>query len=72
MFTKSYQQVINFLAEQAPDADLYPGKVIQWAEPFCELLFFMFDKDYDDVTEDLYEAIREAQGIEDEEEEEDF
>jgi hypothetical protein len=30
----------------------------------------MFDKDYDDVTEDLYEAVREAQGIEDEEEEE--
>jgi hypothetical protein len=69
MFTKSYQQVINFLAEQAPDADFYPGKVIQWAEPLSELLVFMFDKDYDDVTEDLYEAVREAQGIEDEEEE---
>jgi hypothetical protein len=72
MYTRSYQEVVNFLAEQAPDIDLSPGKVIQWAEPLCELLVFMFEKDYDDVTEDLYEAVREAQGIEDEEEDEDF
>jgi len=47
-------------------------EVIRWAEPICELLTFIYDKDYDEVTEDLYKAIREAQDIDDEEEEEGF
>jgi len=70
MHTTSYDSAISFIAEQAPDVDRSPTRVIEWAQPISELLMFIYHKDYDDVTQDLYEAIREAQGIEDEEDEE--
>jgi hypothetical protein len=70
--TQKYLDAINFIANEAPDVELGAGEVIRWAEPICELLTFIYDKDYDEVTEDLYEAIKEAQDIDDEDEEEDF
>ncbi len=68
--SQKYIDAIDFIANEAPDVKLGAGEVIRWAEPICELLTFIYDKDYDEVTEDLHEAIREAQGLEDEEDEE--
>jgi hypothetical protein len=70
--SQKYTDAIDFIANEAPDVELNATEVIRWAEPICELLTFIYDKDYDEVTEDLYKAIREAQDIDDEEEEEGF
>ena len=70
--SQKYIDAIDFIASEAPDVKLGATEVIRWAEPICELLTFIYDKDYDEVTEDLYKAIREAQDIDDEEEEEGF
>ena len=71
--TQKYLDAIDFIANEAPDVELGASEIIRWAEPICELLTFIYDKDYDEVTEDLYEAIKEAQDIDDEDdEEEDF
>jgi hypothetical protein len=67
MYTQTYLDAVDYIADLAPDVALGAGKVIDWAEPICELLTFIYDKDYADVTEDLYAAIREAQDIDDEE-----
>jgi len=67
--SQKYIDAIDFIANEAPDVELNATEVIRWAEPICELLTFIYDKDYDEVTEDLYKAIREAQDIDDEEEE---
>lgn len=67
MYTKSYQSVVNFLAERAPIIEYNPGKVIEWAEPLCDLLVFIYSIDYDQVTEDLYEAVKDFQEFEDDE-----
>ena len=64
MSPRPYQRVVNFLAEQAPSVEDKPGEVIRWAEPMCDLLVFIYNKDYDEVTEDLYEAVKEYQDFE--------
>jgi hypothetical protein len=66
--SQKYIDAIDFIANEAPDVQLSATQVVSWAEPICELLTFIYDKDYDEVTEDLYEAIREAQDIEEDEE----
>ena len=65
MYTKSYQSVVNYLAQQAPSVEDKPGEVIKWAEPMCDLLVFIYSMDYDQVTEDLYDAVKEYQEFED-------
>lgn len=65
MLTKSYYSAIEFAAALAPTLDK-PGAFIAWAEDICEILKFVYQKDYDEVTDDLTEAVKEEQGIEDE------
>lgn len=60
---KSYHSVIDYLAELAPDIELNPRKFISWAEDICDLLSNIYNKEYDDVTFDLYTAAKELQGI---------
>lgn len=61
----SYYSAVEHIAELAPSLDK-ASEVIQWAEPICDLLSFIYTKDYDTVTVDLYEAVKENQGYEDE------
>lgn len=65
-YMKTYDQAINYLAEIAPDVNQSHTRVIEWAESLCECLQFIYGIDYDRTTTDLYAAIKEAQGIEDE------
>ncbi len=64
MFTKSYEQTIEFLASIAPGLE-NPGKFIKWAEEMCDVVTFIYSCDYEQVTIDLTEATKEAQDYED-------
>jgi hypothetical protein len=60
----SYRTTVNRAAEMAPSLDK-PGEVIRWAEDICELIAYIYEKDYDTVTTDVYEAVKEEQDYED-------
>lgn len=64
MFTKTYQQTINHLAEGAPTLDK-PGAFIRWAEDMADLLGFIYSVPYDDITTDITEAVKDVQDWED-------
>lgn len=63
MLTRSYQAAINHLGELAPILEK-PTEFIKWAEGMTDILVFIYSKDYDDVTEDIVNAAKEAQGYE--------
>lgn len=60
MFTKSYEQTIDYLASIAPDL-ANPTKFIVWVEDISDMLEFIYSVDYDTVTVDLTEAAKEYQ-----------
>lgn len=66
MFTKTYEQTIQYLGETAPGLE-FPTKFIKWAEDQAELLYFIYSVDYDTITEDIVAAAKEAQDWEGEE-----
>lgn len=59
-------RTIHRAASLAPSLDT-PSDFIRWAEDICEIITFAFDADYDDVTEQLYAAAREEQGVDEDE-----
>ena len=65
MFTKTYEQTIQFLGEGAPGLE-FPTKFIKWAEDQAEVIYFIYSVDYNTITEDIVAAAKEAQGFEDE------
>ena len=56
---KSYYQAINAATElgNMPDPSTNPGKFIYWGEDICALLADIYGRSYDEVTEDLSEAL---------------
>lgn len=63
---KSYTSTIHYIAELAPSLD-YPGKFIAWAEDICALISHIYELDYEEVTEHIYDAVKQAQNYDDEE-----
>ncbi len=56
---KSYWQAIESATESGnmPDPMTRPGLFIPWAEYICQLIADIYDRDYDQVTEDLQEKL---------------
>lgn len=67
MLAPDYKSAIEFCTTLAPSLN-NPSNFISWAEDICAVLVFVYDEDYDKVTEDLYEAVKYDQGFEEEEE----
>jgi hypothetical protein len=65
MHTASYQSALNHVAYIAPTLDR-PGEFIRWAEDIASLLSYIYSVGYDEATEDVYEAVKEEQGYEEE------
>ena len=55
----SYYQAITTATElgNMPDPVAYPGKYIQWAEDICQLLSDIYAVRYEQVTQDMSEAL---------------
>jgi hypothetical protein len=64
-FTKSYHSAVSFVAENAPDIENHPGKFIRWAEDVAGILTFIYSVDYDQVTTDITDKVKELQDYED-------
>ena len=56
---KSYYQALDAatVLVNMPNPQTYPGKYIQWAEDICELIGSIYDRSFDQVSEDLSEAL---------------
>lgn len=67
MHAVSYRSAVNKVVELAPSLDK-PGEFIRWAEDICELLSCIYSVNYEEVTENVFEAVKEEQGFEDEDE----
>ncbi len=65
MYIKNYFLAIKHAATLAPGLEK-PTDFLKWAEDTCDLLSYIFDMPYDDVTQDLVEAAKESQDYEDE------
>jgi hypothetical protein len=63
MFTQSYQSAIRHIGEIAPTLEK-ASEFIKWAEDIADVMGFIYSKDYDNVTEDIVSAAKEAQGYE--------
>ncbi len=70
MFNKSYYEALEYAVNLAPDISA-ATKFIEWAEDICQLLAFIYSKDYGTVTEELFDAVKEAQEYEDDSEDQD-
>jgi len=70
MYTKSYESTIEHLGEMSPTLDK-PTQFIAWADDKAVIICFIYNEDYDTVTEDIVKAAKDFQGMEDEEDEED-
>jgi hypothetical protein len=62
---KNYFSAIRYAAELAPDLGK-PTAFIQWAEDISQLIAHIYFVDYDEVTVDLVEAVKEVQDVQDE------
>jgi hypothetical protein len=67
-YTKSYERTIEHLAEMSPTLDK-PTQFISWAEDMAQIVSFIYNEDYDTVTEDIVKAAKYHQGMEDEDDE---
>ena len=63
MFTQSYRSAIRHIGEIAPTLEK-ATEFIKWAEGISDLMSYIYSKDYDNVTEDIVNAAKEAQGYE--------
>lgn len=62
---KSYEQTLEYITKSAPSLD-YPSQFIEWAEVVAEVLSFVFNEDYELVTTELYDSVKEDQDFEEE------
>ena len=69
MYTKSYEQTILHLGEMSPTLDK-PTQFIAWAENMADVICFIYNAEYDAVTEDIVRSAKDFQGMEDEDEDE--
>jgi hypothetical protein len=61
MFTQSYQSAIRHIGEIAPTLEK-ASEFIKWAEDIADVMVFIYSENYDNVTEDIVNAAKEAQG----------
>lgn len=57
---KSYHNAISAAINSTvnmPNAEAYPAKFIVWAEDICILISEIYEKDYEQVCEDLQDAL---------------
>lgn len=57
---KSYYSAIDCAVEDSlnmPDFEVNPAEFIKWAEDICQLLASIYERDYDEVTNDLMEQV---------------
>lgn len=55
-----YRDALSFVANNSlnmPDPETSPGKFIAWAEDICQLLAYIYERNYDDVTKNLKELV---------------
>lgn len=57
---KSYFITVQHAAEMAPDLE-NPTEFIRWAEDISAIIAFTYNRDYNEVTEDLVEKTKEVQ-----------
>ena len=57
---KPYFSTVQHAAEMAPDLGK-PTEFIKWAEDISQVISYAYDRDYDEVTEDLVEKAKEVQ-----------
>lgn len=69
-YTKGYEQTILYLGEMSPTLDK-PTQFIAQADNMADVICFIYNADYDTVTEDIVKAAKDFQGMEDEDEDED-
>jgi hypothetical protein len=52
---KSYRQAISAATElvNMPNPEFAPGLFIKWAEDICDLIATIYERDYEQVCEDL-------------------
>ena len=62
----SYENAIERMAAASPSLD-YPTNFIAWAEVVTDTLCAIYQADYEETTEMLYEAVKEHQDYEPEE-----
>lgn len=56
---KTYHQALNASVSlcNMPDPNTHPGKFLLWAEYICELLAEIYDRSYEQVTEDMQDRL---------------
>ena len=57
---KSYRSAIAAVLNETvnrPNHEVYPTKFIEWAEDICILISEIYECDYEQVSEDLQEAL---------------
>lgn len=64
MYTQGYYSAIDYAASIAPGLE-YPTQFIKWAEDIAALLSHIYGRNYDNVTVELYDAVKEEQGYDD-------
>lgn len=67
MLTVPYTSAITKAVQLAPSVSR-PTEFIRWAEDICELITYIYSKEYATVTQDLVDAAKESEDIEDNEE----
>jgi hypothetical protein len=61
MYTKTYFEAIDYVAELAPDLST-SGKYFIWADDMAGLLSFIYLRDDNTVMDNLTDAVKELQG----------
>lgn len=57
---KSYREALSWAVNESmnmPNPDAHPGKFIEWAEDICGIIGAIYDRDFDDVADDLREQL---------------
>lgn len=56
---KSYYSALQAATElvNMPDPESSPAKFIKWSEDICQLISYIYEVDYDQVTIDLQEKL---------------
>jgi hypothetical protein len=56
---KSYREALNISVNlcNMPSPNTHPAKFLLWAEDICELLAEIYNRSYEQVTEDMQERL---------------
>lgn len=57
---RSYRNALNCVVEDSlnmPDHEVNPASFIKWAEDICQLLANIYERSFEQVTEDLMDIV---------------